>query len=532
MAVFRGYLSLLPTRAGAKILHVLRSTVQPARAQRTTSMNPTQTTSPGVGLALLEGQLLSSEIHRNAFVARAVQLGLSTQGAGAAADKFLAIAANQAARRADTAARFDYIVIGSGAAGAVVASRLAERRHNRVLLLEAGDVDLKPSILTTESWFLNLGTEVDWAFKAEAAPHVNNRSIHQAAGRVLGGSTSINGMVWARGHKHDFDRWAEASGDKSWGYQNVLNTYLRIEDWHGAPDPERRGRGGNVFVQPAPNPNPMAPAFLRAAQSIGFDVFDDHNGIMMEGPGGAAITNVRIRDGRRLNTSTSYLYPVMDQPNLTVLSGAQVQRILIEGKTSTAVEFRWRNEIRTIRASKEVVLSAGALQTPKLLMLSGIGDRDELARFGIQTVSHVPGVGQNLQDHPMIAATLWEPNEPIAVRGNAAEANLFAKSRPDLNQTVLQIFPIEVPYLSEATAKYAVNGAWAVTPGLVRPGSRGFVTLRSADPRDLPRIHANMLSDPRDLEAVRAAMKIARELGNSEAMKPFVKREKIGRAHV
>src|SRR5262245_59454679 len=220
-------------------------------------MSQSQTTSRGVGLALLEGQLLSSQIDHNAFVASAVQLGLSTQDAGAAGDKFRAIAANQAARRADLSAQFDYIVIGSGAAGAVVASRLAERRYNRVLLLEAGDIDRKPSILTTESWFLNLGTEVDWAFKAEAGRHVNNRSIHQAAGRVLGGSTSINGMVWARGHKHDFDRWAAESGDESWGYHNALNTYMRIEDWHGAADPKRRGRSGNVFVQPAPNPNPM-----------------------------------------------------------------------------------------------------------------------------------------------------------------------------------------------------------------------------------------------------------------------------------
>lgn len=488
-------------------------------------MNPTQTTFPGVSLAVLEGQLLSSEIDRSAFVTRAVQLGLSAQDAGAAADQFLAIAANQAARRADLSAQFDYIVIGSGAAGAVVASRLAERRHDRVLLLEAGGDDLKPSILTTESWFLNLGTESDWAFNAEPDRHVNNRSIFQAAGRVLGGSTSINGMVWARGHKHDFDRWAEESGDESWGYENALKIYRRIEDWHGAPDPARRGRGGNVFVQPAPNPNPMAPAFVSAAKSIGIETFDDHNGIMMEGPGGAAISNVRIRHGRRLNTSASYLYPVMDQPNLTVLSGAYVQRVVIEGKTATAVEFRWQNEVRTIRASKEIVLSAGALQTPKLLMLSGVGDRDELARFGIRTVSHVPGVGRNFQDHPMIAATLWEPSEPIAVRGNAAEANLFAKSRPDLKTPDLHIFHIEVPYLSEATARYGVNGAWTVTPGLVRPESRGFITLRSADPRDPPQIHANMLSDRRDLEAVRKAMEISRALGNSPAMKQFVKRE-------
>jgi choline dehydrogenase len=475
----------------------------------------TSTTSSSLNIAILEGQLLAGEIDRAPFISRAVEFGLPAQEAQAAANKFLAIGANQAARRANLEEVFDYIVVGSGASGAVVASRLATHRHNKVLLLEAGGADLTPPILTPESWFINQGTQVDWAFKAEPGRHVNNRSIMQAAGRVLGGSTSINGMVWARGHMHDFDLWAQESGDESWGYRHVLDVYKRIEDWHGVPDPARRGRGGNVFVQPAPNPNPLAPAFVRAAESIGIKAFDDHNGIMMEGPGGAAITNVRIREGRRLSTSASYLYPVMDQPNLTVLTGARVNRVIIEGNTATAVEVLWQNEVRTIRASSEIVLSAGALQTPKILMLSGIGDRSELARFGIRTVAHVPGVGRNFQDHPMIAATLWEPRVPLAVHANAAEANLFAKSRPDLNTPDLHIFQIEVPYLSEATAKYAVTGAWSINPGLVRP----------ADPRKAPEIHANMLSDRRDLAALRKAMEISRELGNSRAMEQFVKRE-------
>jgi choline dehydrogenase len=198
-------------------------------------------------------------------------------------------------------------VIGSGASGSVVAGRLAENPQNKVLLLEAGGEDLRPSILITESWFLNQGTDVDWAFQAEPGESVNNRSIRQAMGKALGGGTSINGMVWARGHMNDFDHWAKEAGDTAWGYRHVLDIYKRIEDWQGAPDPERRGRGGNVFVQPAPNPNPMAPAFLKAAEASGIQVFEDQNGVMQEGPGGASITNVRIRDGRRLNIPSSYL---------------------------------------------------------------------------------------------------------------------------------------------------------------------------------------------------------------------------------
>jgi choline dehydrogenase len=246
---------------------------------------------------------------------------------------------------------------------------------------------------------------------------------------------------------------------------------------------------------------------------------------MQEGPGGAAITNVRIRDGRRLNVPSGYLYPVMDQPNLTVLTGAFVNRLTLEGVAVTGVEFEWQGKVRTIKASSEVVLSAGAIQTPKSLMLSGIGDRTELDRFGIATVSQLPGVGQNLQDHPIIGGGLWEAPGPLPMRNNAAEANLFTKSRPELETPDLHIWHVEAPYLSEVTGRHAVENVWSISPGLVRPKSRGFLRLKSADPREAPEIHACMLGDLRDLAALHRSMQITRELGNSEAMKPFVKRE-------
>src|ERR1700704_2596827 len=407
---------------------------------RRTTMFDTASASNGVKLALLEGQLLAREIDRTTFVGRAADLGLPVAAVGDAAEKFEAIAANQAARRAALRASYDYIVVGSGASGSVVARRLAENPDAHVLLLEAGGEDLKPGILITETWFFNQGGEFDWNFAAERSPSVNNRSIVQAMGKVIGGGTSINGMVWARGHKNDFDHWAKEAGDEAWNYRHVLDIYRRIEDWHGAPDPQRRGSGGEVFVQPAPNPSSIAPAFLRAAESLGIPTFADQNGVMQEGSGGAAVTNVRIRDGRRLNVPSSYLYPVMDQPNLTVLTGAYVNRLTLEGGTITGVEFEWQGKIQAIRASSEVGLSAGAIQTPKLLMLSGIGDRAELDRFGISTVSHLPGVGQNLQDHPIIGGGLWEAPGPLAIRNNAAEANLFTRSRPELDTPDLHIW--------------------------------------------------------------------------------------------
>jgi choline dehydrogenase-like flavoprotein len=394
-----------------------------------------------------------------------------------------------------------------------------------VLLLEAGSEDLKPSILATESWFVNQGTEVDWSFHAEPSSTVNNRSIAQAMGKALGGGTSINGMVWARGHKNDFDQWAKEAGDDGWDYAHVLGIYKRIEDWRGIPDPKRRGAGGNVFVQPCVNPHPIAHAFLTAAKALGIPTFEDQNGIMQEGPGGAAITNVRIRDGRRLNTPASYLYPIMDQANLTVLTDAYVNRLTLEGMEVRGVEFEWQGNVHTINVSSEVVLSAGAIQTPRILMLSGIGNRAELGRFGIPTVSHLPGVGQNFQDHPIIGAGLWESHEPIRGRNNSAEANLFVKSSSELDTPDLHIWHIEAPYASEVTARYVAPNTWSICPGLVRPASRGHLRLKSSNPRDAVEIHANMLGDPRDAAALRKGMEIVRELANSEVMKPFVKRE-------
>jgi choline dehydrogenase len=479
----------------------------------------------GVDFALLEGQLLSGEIDRAAFLERTAPLGVAVSEAAAVADKFLAIASNQAARQADLKSSYDYIVVGSGAAGSVVARRLAENPKSQVLLLEAGEMDLKPNVLITENWYFNMGGSMDWSFAAEPGAAVNNRPLHQAMGKALGGGTSINGMVWARGHKNDLQLWAKESGDTDWGYPHVLDIYKRIEDWHGTPDPERRGTGGPVYVQAPSEPNPLAPAFLAAAESLGIPVFADQNGILQEGSGGAALTNIRIRGGRRLNIPADYLYPVMDQPNLTVLTGALVRKLTIDGTSITGIEFDWRGEVRMIKASNEVVLSAGAIQTPKILMLSGIGDQSELARFGIAAVAHLPGVGRNLQDHPIIGAGLWEPEEGIPARANAAEANLFVKSDPSLDTPDLHIWNIEAPYVSEVTMKYAVANAWSINPGLVRPHSRGHLRLKSLNPADAPEIHANMLGDPRDLAALRKGMDISRELGNSAALKPFVKRE-------
>jgi choline dehydrogenase len=216
---------------------------------------------------------------------------------------------NQEKLTSELRSHYDFIICGSGSSGSVVARRVAENPDVRVLLLEAGGSDDVPSVMQAGQWPLNLGSDRDWAFQAQPNPHLNGRAIPMNMGKVLGGGSSINVMVWARGHKNDWDYFASEAGDPAWSYESVLNIYRRIEDWHGAPDPKYRGTGGPVFVQPAPDPNPIAPAMLEGAHSVGIPTFENQNGRMMEGAGGSSIMDVRIRDGKRQSVFRSYTFP-------------------------------------------------------------------------------------------------------------------------------------------------------------------------------------------------------------------------------
>ena len=248
---------------------------------------------------------------------------------------------NQQKLAAELKSHYDFIVCGSGSSGSVVARRLAENPEVSVLLLEAGGSDDVPSVMEAGQWPLNLGSERDWGFKDHPNPHLNGRSIPLSMGKVLGGGSSINVMAWARGHKNDWDFFAQEADDPAWSYESVLNIYRRIEDWHGAPDPSYRGAGGPVFVQPAPDPSPIAPAMVEGARSAGIPTFESHNGRMMESGGGASILDVRIHNGKRLSAFRSYTFPYMDRPNLTVLTAALVTRVTLEGKRATGVEIAY-----------------------------------------------------------------------------------------------------------------------------------------------------------------------------------------------
>ncbi|MFJ3314012.1 GMC family oxidoreductase [Herbaspirillum huttiense] len=475
----------------------------------------------------LEQALMHGKIDRRHFMKLAAALGLGTSAIESMAQQAEAIATNQAERASTLQDQYDYIVVGAGSSGCVIASRLSENPDLSVLLLEAGGSDDAPSILDPGVWFTNLGTEREWGDKSLPQRHLHQRTLSLAMGRAIGGGSSINVMAYARGHKSDYDHWAAEAGDAAWNYDHVLAIYKRIEDWQGAPDPAYRGQGGNVWVQPAKDPNPIAPAMKRAAAAIGIPSFEDHNGAMMEGPGGCAIANTSIKDGRRRNMASHYLHPVMQRKNLTVLTRAEVQRLTLSGKRATGVELNWQGRQRRIGARREVILSAGALNSPKLLMLSGIGDETMLRRAGVPVRHALAGVGRNFMDHILLGGCLWEYNTPEAPRNNLAECTFFWKSDSKLASPDLQPFQIEIPFTSEATAKqYQVpQAAWSIAPGLVQPKSRGHLELQSADPHDRLKIHANFLSDPADVKALVRAVELCREIGNQAELRAYAKRE-------
>jgi choline dehydrogenase len=434
---------------------------------------------------------------------------------------------NQRQLRSALRASYDFIVCGSGSSGAVVARRLAENLDVSVLLIEAGGSDSVPEVEMAAAWPLNLGSTRDWGFTALPNPHLNGRAIPMSMGKVLGGGSSINVMLWARGHKSDWDYFAAQAGDPAWSYDSVLAIYRGIENWQGAPDPTRRGQNGLLYITPPIDPNPVAPAMLDAAAELGIPVFDDVNGSMMEGPGGASYFNLRIRDGRRQSIFRSYAFPLMNQPNLTVLPRVLVTRVLIERGAAIGVECILEGRRRRFLASQEVILSLGAINTPKVLMQSGVGDAETLTSLDIPVVQHLPGVGANFQDHIMVSSCIWEYPEPIPPHGNGGEATIFAKSTKDLDSPDIQLLQIQFPVPTpELAARYSIpSGSWGIFAALLRPHSVGRLRLTGAKPDDPIQIDSQILSDPADLTALRRCVELAREIGNAQALRGFAKRE-------
>ena len=426
---------------------------------------------------------------------------------------------------------YDFVVCGGGTAGCVLARRLAEDPDATVLLIEAGGSDRVPAVIDSTLWMSNIGSERDWGFKAEPSPSLNGRTPPLPMGRVLGGGSSVNGSIWARGHRNDYDDWAEAAGDPAWNYESVLAIYRRIEDWQGPVDPRRRGKGGLLNILLPDDPIPLVGGLIEATSALGIPHVADINASAMEGDGGCGLANVLVQDGnQRVSMAATYLHPFMDRPNLHILLCAQVTGLTFSGKRATGVTFVRRGRQYTVGADKEVVLSLGAINTPKLLMLAGIGEEAELRRHGIAVRQHLPGVGKNFQDHILLAGCCFEYVTPEPPRNNAAEFVFYAKSNSGLRTPDLMPVLEETPFGSEVTAKQydlpvGAASAWTLAPGLARPDSRGEIRLASADPFAAPLIIANFLSTDSDMRAMVRCVELCREIGNSSACAPFRKRE-------
>ncbi|MBK8286721.1 MAG: choline dehydrogenase [Ahniella sp.] len=423
---------------------------------------------------------------------------------------------------------YDYIIVGAGSAGCVLANRLSTNPSNRVLLLEAGPTDWHPFIHMPAGIAKLVNRKgVNWDYSTEPEPELNQRALWWPRGKVLGGSSSINAMCYIRGHRRDYDTWAQA-GNTGWSFDEVLPYFRKSETNERGAD-AYHGDSGPLNVADLRYTNKLSSVFIDAAVEAGFSRNPDFNGERLEGFG---LYQVTQKGGQRCSAAAGYLRPAEGRDNLTVLTKAQVQNVVIHNGRATGVAYKHQGALQHAEAAKEVILSGGALNSPHLLMLSGVGDRDALAAFGITSQAHLPGVGRNLHDH-LDACTIFHCKEPITYdrtndavialqyaffkRGpgtsNIAEAGGFLRSKhaPDERPDIQFHF---VPAILDDHGRNRIKGfGFTMHACHLQPRSRGFVDLRSANPDDKVRIVANYLTDPLDratmIEAVRSARKIA-----------------------
>jgi choline dehydrogenase len=443
----------------------------------------------------------------------------------------------------------DFVVVGSGSAGSALAWRLSEDGKHSVIVIEFGGSDFGPFIQMPAALSFPMNMSLyDWGFATEPEPHLGGRVLATPRGKVIGGSSSINGMVYVRGHARDFDHWAE-QGATGWSFADVLPYFKRKEHSHGGED-GWRGTDGPMHVNRGKRLNPLYSAFVEAGKEAGFETTDDYNGSKQEGFGAMEQT---IHHGRRWSTANAYLKPALKRRNVSLVKGL-AQRIVIENQRATGVEIEVRKQIQVVKARREVIVAASSINSPKLLMLSGIGPGKHLADDGIKVVADRPGVGQNLQDHLELYIQ-QESLKPITLYSklnlfskarigaewlffksglgatNHFEAAAFVRSKPGVDYPDIQyhFIPVAIRYDGRAAAK---SHGFQAHVGPMRSKSRGSVTLRGPDPKAKPVIRFNYMSHPDDWADFRHCIRLTREIFRQQAFDPYRGREISPGAHV
>jgi choline dehydrogenase len=436
---------------------------------------------------------------------------------------------------------FDHIVVGAGSAGCVIARRLVDAGR-RVALVEAGGPDYNPAIhKPNRSWELWNSPE-DWAYQTEPQPDSLKTSLFWPRGKVLGGSSALNGMIYIRGAKSDFDAWAY-NGAPGWAYRDVLPYFKKSEDYSGGPS-EYHGVGGPLPVTHIKEPNPATVAMIDAAAEIGVPRNDDPNADDILGVG---LTHMTVKDGWRMSTWTAFIEPVVDSPLLTVITGAQVKNLVLSGagrvtgvrlsspghvyaSVTSPTDSRPHSSLAeypgtVLRATGDVIVCGGVIGSPQLLLLSGIGPADDLRLLDIDVRADLCGVGANLHDHAL-ATLLYESARKIPEgKANNLEAHLFAKSDPGMTAPDLQPLMSHFPMPVEGYPQLEYGDGYAIVAGIIRPLSRGRLWLRSTNPADHPVIDPHYLEEKADVRALLASLKLSREVGEAKALKEFRARE-------